>query len=246
MGVMIVAAWFMPGPVQEFEDRRIRNPIGVEGADWIEVVFGVAFPLIAVLALSSAVSLFVRYRKGDPVQRQQLKYMGFAAVLTALTIALETAFNPVLPAFISEYSFLVGIFAIAAGAGLAIFKYRLYDIDLVINRTLVYGALTATLAGIYLGIVFLLRALLPLGTDSDLSVAASTLAVAALFRPLRGRVQDFIDRRFYRNRYDAARTLQRLNQRLRDEVDITTLEKDVLTVVGETVRPAHAALWVRS
>ena len=246
MGAMILAAWFMPGPVQEFEDRRIHNPIGIEGADWIEGVFGLAFPCIAVLALLSAVSLFARYRRGDPVQRQQLKYMGFAAVLTAAAIALETAFNKWLPAVISEYSFLVGIFAIAAGAGLAIFKYRLYDIDLVINRTLVYGGLTASLAGIYLALVFALQTLLPVSTDSDLAVAGSTLAVAALFRPLRGRIQGFIDRRFYRRRYDAARTLQSLGRRLRDEVDLTTLEDDVLGVVRDTVRPSHASLWMRA
>ena len=246
MGTMIVAAWFMPGPVQEFEDRKIRNPIGAEGADWIEAVFGLAFPCIAVLALLSALSLGARYRRGDPIQRQQLKYMGFAAVLTALAIALETAFNPWLPAVISEYSFLAGIFAIAAGAGLAIFKYRLYDIDLVINRTLVYGGLTAALAGIYLALVFVLQTLLPVSTESDLSVAASTLAVAALFRPLRSRIQSFIDRRFYRRRYDARRTLDGLNKRLRDEVDLPTLEHDVMAVVRETVQPAHAALWVRS
>ena len=246
MTTMILAAWFMPGPVQEAENGNIHNPLGIEGAEWLEAAFALGFPALSVLALLCCVSLFFRYRNSGTIQRQQLKYFGFAAFLTAMTVVLETIFGRVLPPVVSEYSFLLGIFAIAAGAGLAIFKYRLYDIDVVINRTLVYGALTAALAGIYLAIVFLLRTLLPLGTDSDLSVAASTLAVAALFRPLRSRVQNFIDRRFYRSRYDASVTLEGLNRRLRDEVDLTTLERDVLDVVGETLRPAHAALWVRS
>ena len=245
MATMILTAWFMPGPVQEAENGNIHNPIGIEGADWLEAVFAIGFPGLSVLGLLSCASLFFRYRNSGTIQRQQLKYFGFAAFLTAMTVVLETIFGRILPSVVSEYSFLVGIFAIAAGAGLAIFKYRLYDIDLVINRTLVYGGLTVALAGIYLALVFLLQTLLPVSTESDLSVAASTLAVAALFRPLRSRVQGFIDRRFYRRRYDARRTLDGLNQRLRDEVDLSTLERDVIDVVRETVQPAHAALWVR-
>jgi hypothetical protein len=246
MGCMVLTASFMPGPVQEFEDRQIPNPLGIDGAGSFEALFGVAFPVMAVLAILSTSSLFFRYRRAGTVQRQQLKYFAYAAFLTAMTVVVESAFGSILPSVVSEYGFLLGIFSISLGAGLAIFKYRLYDIDLVINRTLVYGALTAALAGIYLGLVFALQTVLPVETDSDLTIAASTLAVAALFRPLRARVQHFIDRRFYRSRYDAAMTLEGLHRRLRNEVDLDSLEEDVMTVVSETVRPAHAALWVRS
>jgi hypothetical protein len=128
---------------------------------------------------------------------------------------------------------------------IAILKYRLYDIDVIINRTLVYSSLTAALVLVYLLLVFALQTVLPLGTDSDLAVAASTLAAAALFQPMRTRIQSFIDRRFYRSKYDAGLTLARLNRRLRNEVDLSSLERDVLSVVVETVRPRHASLWVR-
>ncbi len=133
------------------------------------------------------------------------------------------------------------------GLGIAILRYRLYDIDVIINRALVYGSLTALLVGAYVGLVFALGGLLdPVTRDSDLAVAASTLAVAALVRPLRLRLQGFIDRRFYRHRYDARRTLEMLGGRLRDEVEIETVADGVLGAVRETVQPAHASLWLRA
>jgi hypothetical protein len=143
--------------------------------------------------------------------------------------------------------FGLSMITLPAAIGIAVLKYRLYDIDLLINRTLVYGSFTATLVGVYVGgIVVIQRLLVALtGERSTLAVVASTLAIAALFAPLRRRVQGFVDRRFYRRKYDAAKTLAAFNARLRDQTELDTLSGDVVGVVRETMQPTHVSMWLR-
>ena len=146
----------------------------------------------------------------------------------------------------AQLAFVIALVGVPLSVGIAILRYRLYDIDLLINRTLVYGALTATLGATYaLAVVALQQLFRPLTAGSDLAIAASTLAVAALFQPVRGRIQDVVDRRFYRRKYDAQQTLTAFSGRLRQEIDLDTLSRELLAVVGETMQPRSATLWLR-
>ena len=222
------------------DNYRLDNPIGIDGLGDIEQIDVLLLPLIP-LVLVCASSLIFRYRGAPSDERHQLKWVASAATLFAAGMFLDDLLT--LPSIM----FPVLLSAVPASIGIAMLRHRLYEIDLIINRTLVYGALTAILAVVYLSLVVVLQQITSaVAPESDIAVAASTLAVAGLFRPLRSRIQSFIDRRFYRGKYDAARTLERFVQRLRDDVDLDSLTNDLVGVVRDTMHPAHASLWLRS
>jgi len=200
-----------------------------------------ASAIFGAMALS-ALSLVVRYRRAGGVERQQLKWFALAAVLAASSIVGQfggASLWNLLDAATST--------ALYVAVGVAVLRYRLYDIDLIINRALVYGSLTAMLALVYVGGVVGLQAVLRAlsGQESTLAVVASTLAIAALFSPLRHRVQGFVDRRFYRRKYDAAKTLEAFSAKLREETDLDALNAELVGVVRQTMQPAHVSMWLR-
>jgi hypothetical protein len=243
--LLVLGYALAPGRLEDYP--RIDNPLGVGSGD--ETVFELAMALgfagFSLAAIGSMASLAVRYRRSHGVERQQLKWMAAAAVFVVVAWLLSAVFDQLLGIDISLL-ILISLLALPAAATLSVLRYRLYDLDLVVNRTLVYGALTATLAASYLGLVLLFQAALdPLTQESDLAIAASTLAVAALFRPARGRIQALVDRRFYRRRYDTARTVEAFGARVRDEVELDSLSEALRGVTRETMQPAHLSLWLR-
>jgi hypothetical protein len=213
-----------------------------------EVAAGVGGLLIVLSAIASIASLAFRFRRAPHVERSQLKWLTYAAALVGVAVVAGVLAEATVGTSDEFSNTLVSasIATLPVCIGIAILRHRLYDIDVVINRTLVYGALTATLAAAYLGIVLLLQlALSPLTEDSGLAIAGSTLAVAALVQPMRARIQRLVDRRFYRRRYDAARTLESFGVRLRDEVELDSLSRELRGVVTDTMQPAHVSLWLR-
>jgi hypothetical protein len=208
----------------------------------------VGYALILFSILVAGLSLALRFRRSRGDERQQIKWAVFAAALMPLVLsvgAVVEAFGQPITAFEIVFYFLL-LFGLPASIGAAILRYRLYDIDRIINRTLTYGVLTALLAGVYFGLVVALQALLrPLNGGSDLALVATTLAVAALFLPARRRVQAAVDRRFNRRVYDATQTIDAFSARLREQIDLDTLRYELLAVIDETMQPAGASLWLR-
>jgi len=256
-----VAIFLTPGPL---ELGGIRNPFGLDGHPWVNTVALVVLPLLALCMVASAVSLMVRYRHSGGEVRQQIKWIAFAGSFMGLLYfgtmsvgsALSLLSGPEPPSDLGARSWwgpllenvmVLSFAGVPVAIGFAVLKYRLYDIDIIINRALVYGSLTAMLALVYVGGVVGLQAAFRAltGQESTLAVVASTLAIAALFGPLRRRLQALVDRRFYRRKYDAAKTLAAFNVRLREETDLDTLSDDLVGVVRGTVQPEYASLWLR-
>jgi hypothetical protein len=242
---------FDPGPLYTFE--ALPNPLGIDAAGGtLEVVRELGSAAVSVLLVAGGVSLVIRFRRAEAMARQQIKWLAVgAATAVVLVVAfslleLFTETDRGLGEVVTSTLALLSLMIIPVTLAVAMLRNRLYDVDVVINRTLVYGALTAALAGAYLGTVLLLQlALSPVTEQSDLAIAGSTLAVAALVRPLRGRIQELVDRRFFRRRYDAARTLESFGVRVRDEVGLDALSGDLRAVVADTMQPAHLSLWLR-
>ena len=227
----------------------IDNPLGIEGAPGL---VRVVESLIFVLGILAGASLFARLRNATPVERQQIKWFAYAITVTGsgaiLTYSVGEVFGVSWVRAVGYVFVMVGLVGIPTSVGIAIFKYRLYNIDRIVNRTLVYGSLTAMLLAVYFAaIVFLQRVFVLLtGEKSTLAVVASTLVIAALFTPLRRRIQSFIDRRFYRRKYDIRKTLEAYSAQLRYETDLEALSDDLVGAVRETMQPAHVSLWLRS
>ncbi|MFP5352709.1 MAG: hypothetical protein ACLGIB_09120 [Actinomycetota bacterium] len=253
VGIVAVAALTASslGGLVETELRMApvdRNPIGSariqELRETPELVAGFLM-LFAVAA--SLTSIVVRFRRSRGEERQQMRWITWAAGLLGIVLLLAPIFWST-PSLEPLWGFLwiAGVAAIPISSAIAILKYRLYEIDVIVNRTLVYLSLTAILGLMYLGGVVVLQSLLgPVTAESDLAVAGSTLAVAAVFRPARARVQTFIDHRFYRRKYDAAATLEAFSSRIRDQIDLTSMGRELVSIVGTTMHPAHVSLWLR-
>jgi hypothetical protein len=234
----------------EIQGSGIVNPLGIEALRPIlSFLDTLTFALFFTLLFASAASLVVRFIRSGPTQRQQIKWLALAALAIPVWFLTNAPIQAAAPTLFLVMDSL--IFAmIPVAAGIAILRYRLYEIDLIINRTLVYGSLTALLAVVYFGGVAatqaIFRALTGQEQQPQLAVVVSTLVIAALFIPLRRRIQGFIDRRFYRRKYDARKTLEAFSAKLRDETDLEALNSELVGVVRETMQPTHVSLWLRS
>jgi hypothetical protein len=243
-GTVSVALW--PETARGFD--LLNHPLGTEVAtDVINPVQTIVY----ALGLIAAASLLVRLRGSKGVQRQQVKWFTYAVAVLAssatLAYVVSESMGVVWLDRVSSVLVIAGVVGLPVAVGIAILRYHLYNIDLIINRTLVYGPLTVVLAGLYFGSIVVLQLLFRAltGEESQLVVVASTLTIAALFNPSRRRIQGLIDRSFYRRKYDAVKTLEAFSAKLRDETDLDALSEDLVGVVRETMQPAHVTLWLR-
>jgi hypothetical protein len=244
IGSIAVALW--PETVAGFD--LINHPLGIEGGT---VTINPVETIMYALGLVAAASLLARLRHSKGEEHQQVKWFAYAVTVLATSIILAyvipEAINVGWLWWVLSVLAIVSVVGLPVAVGIAILRYHLYNIDLIINRTLVYGSLTAVLAAVYLGSIVLFQMIFRAFTaqESQLAVVVSTLTIAALFTPLRRRIQSFIDRRFYRRKYDAAKTLEAFSAKLRDETDLDALSDDLVGVVRQTMQPAHVSLWLR-
>jgi hypothetical protein len=233
------------GPLADFP--QVVNPYGVDSP--LVRIVGIAGAVLLVGSMvASAISLIVRARRAGRVERQQIKWLAYGGAVVVGLIFVAGVIS-IWSVRVSIAGTNLALLGLPLFTGVAVVRYRLYDIDFLINRTLVYGALTATLALVYFGGVATAQAIFRTFTGQQeqpqLAVVVSTLVIAALFSPLRRRIKSFIDRRFYRRKYDAAKTLEAFSTKLRDETDLDALSGDLVGVVRETMQPAHVSLWLR-
>jgi hypothetical protein len=242
----VVLRVLIPGVVF-YGETRIANPLGVEALRPYLDAVGAGVWIGSILV--AVASLVVRFGRSRGEERQQIKWLALAALVIPVWFLTNAPIEEAVPNLFYIVDALIVFALIPVAAGVAILRHRLYDIDVIINRALVYGSLTAMLAALYWGGVAttqaIFRALTGQGELSQIAVVASTLAIAALFNPLRRWVQGFVDRRFYRRKYDAAKTLEAFNARLRDETELEALSGDLVGVVRQTMQPAHVSLWLR-
>jgi hypothetical protein len=270
--LLVLGNAFMPGQLPWH--NYVQNPFGVVGVlgsgfttyDLFAVSRLLGLTLLLTSTLAALFSLFLRLRRARGDQRQQLRWFLYAAVPTAVCLSpvlLQFMVYTIATDFLLDSVWIVpwqvynavlyaawfALLVLPVFTYIAILKYRLYDIDVVINRTLVYGSLTAVLALVYFGGVATTQAVFRSFTGQEqqpqLAIVVSTLVIAALFNPLRRRIQSFIDRRFYRSKYDARKTLEAFSAKLRDETDLDALSDDLVEVVRETMQPSHVSLWLR-
>ena len=245
LATTLVVGALSPGPFPEFPSAS--NPFGVEGAKPSESVLAAGELGGLACVIVTLLSLIVRFYFSRGEERLQLKWFTYSAVVGLSTPLVLSSLVPAVFQMVGPFAWTLGFLSLPVSAGVAVLKHRLYDIDLIINRTLVYGALTVTLVGVYVGSVLFIqyafRALT--GSESQLAIVASTLLIAALFNPLRRRVQNFIDHSFYRRKYDAAKTLAGFSAKLRDETDLDSLGAEMVSVVRKTMQPEHVSLWLR-
>jgi hypothetical protein len=245
-GAALLAPSMALDPYPTLNLHPIPNPFAFEGSVYDDIIGplgSVGFLMLLVSLVGAGISIFIRVDKGSRIERQQIKWLAYSFALMIVGLAFSSGGFWAVALTVAAFN------SLPVAVGIAVLRYRLFDIDVIINRTLVYGLLTATLALVYFGGVTAAQALLRTITDRQelpqLVVVASTLVIAALFNPLRRRIQSFIDRSFYRRKYDAGKTLEGFSMKLRDETDLEALNAELVGVVRETMQPAHVSLWLR-
>jgi hypothetical protein len=245
-GVIVGTLGFVtiPGLIEGFDsDRHLVNPLGVRGLGLLPQTLAITGAVMMLVGMAAGVvAVVVRFRRSSGVERQQMRWVALGGCCVVLGPA--TALVAGIPDWWNSLIGTLSILALPLCVGVAVLRYRLYDLGRLVSRTVSYVVITTLLLGVYFGLVTASTRILP--SDSSLAVAASTLAAAALFQPLRRRVQRVVDRRFNRSRYDADRTVEAFTRRLRDEVDLDSVRTDLLRAVHDTLQPATAGLWLRS